>query len=513
MIKELIDIIGMSDIEDYLRKDIKLGKSICIRITEKGIDFENDVLINKDDNSKENMELRQWFKEREFYSRYLENNKAVVMSGYTRCLVTSCVKESIFFNYETFLKLLDKYNKSEEEMLEVVIDEFLDSLQSADYKKYYKNNLISIIENIKLAKCEFGEKFKIKIFLNISLENYIKSNNLYLKSKLFNKGSVVKSINKGVSTSFLCVSSKKPLLRNIANPISEISSLKSFDEAKKEYLLLSYLKENYNNLNKNNNIKIKFNPKDGVVEDFKIKITNKLDELKNNPIKYLNYFKEEVKLIDNKLLVYNLINKIMDNSIGINDPKSLKGNLKIFRNKYKEIIEEFVWDNEDRRFKILLEKIISDMYKINKDNSEKLKQIINFDINLKKYYKGERFMIDKNYIFNNIIKRWDKEVELDNNIREFLIGNIAQYLISKSNGGELGKKRMLNKYLLCKDYNKAIYLIKNDLSKLEVGIRVQKIFANICNYDNNKNIANSRCYLIGLLGENLFYKNINEGEK
>ena len=174
MLDEMIDEVGYENIIDYLENDTPLGEeTVYIRFSS----FSNviETFIFNEEN-KDN-EIALWFRKRQFYADYLGSNKAIVQGKLrTSKIVTSAIKESLIFNWKTFILKVKKELKNESTesikcLFLTVINEYYENLKKYDIERVEEiekisSKLIDLSDKIleELLKIEKIENKKIKIF-------------------------------------------------------------------------------------------------------------------------------------------------------------------------------------------------------------------------------------------------------------------------------------------------------------------------------------------------------------
>lgn len=507
MFKELIDEIGYNNILEYC-ENANLQNGIYIKINKDGnIEDKNIIEIENDKKDIENIELINWFKQRNCYSNYIDSNKAIVQRGKgvkTPKIVTSCNCYSVFFNVATILKNSKKMEMSLDKYCKNMITEYFDALinnimndknglssifKSNNIKSYMKKNKTTItkmikkffmneyllaqdkhrkkcinetkeilIQNIfvlinKLSNVKNIDKKKIKIFIDSEVDDYKKEYLLYLKPRIFlnNENNLILDDKiYGLSSELFTINSKKPLLKTNAN-LTDIPCLISIKGAIKYRNLIVYLK---GNLSKTRELgyDLIFD-KDGI-NVFDIIPFNKKDKLELKPLiikDYLNKSFDTVE-INNKKSLENSFNYFLDGNLysnKINDNSKAKS----FVVMYRDIISNYVYKDIDRDFLYALPKILNQLLNANlnpKKNVFDIMKCFNFRLSLLEYFKnnekGEVIMK-----LNNDLKERLRDINTFTiNSREefiYICGQLGYYLNSRSKASPENKKNDVSKHI------------------------------------------------------------------
>lgn len=291
MLDEIIEGIGYEKIIDYLKNNISLGNTVLIRINMLDKQFnKNNVLIldkkmqDSEELNNEEYELKKWFQKRLYFCENLGSNKAIVLSGKTSKLITSSIKESIIFNYNTLIKKVNQnYTKVSSETIAAMLNDSIEEYYDALNTKYFENSnedVLKIKEKLKsfsndivnlLIEIEDVKNRKIRILIEADINEYISSNELYLKDKIFDVGTKIKINNViyGRYSGFITLNSKKPLLK--LHGTDEINLITEKQAIEYRNLLMYLTKTNLKEIPfGKGKIKIKFNPKDMVLQNYEM---------------------------------------------------------------------------------------------------------------------------------------------------------------------------------------------------------------------------------------------------
>lgn len=284
MVKELLSAFGKYfEDEQVVLDSYKLQNGIYYLFSEYG-KLIDKLEVTKD--TDESTEIYNYFKERDYYSNYIDSNKAVE----NKLKVTednisySMNKKICSNNYLTlffknkFIKELNKNDKDSNKddkaipshIFRMGIDEYFnalinlgtsnkkgekeileslkDKVTDSDKINSNKNNMIQIfdwvIEDLKL-QTSIKNDIWIKIFTKANLEEYELASRKYIALKLFNRNDNNISINNetyGVNNYNFGLNSKKPFLELKSTPYKV--GLISFNEIRKTRNLYTWLLKN-----------------------------------------------------------------------------------------------------------------------------------------------------------------------------------------------------------------------------------------------------------------------------
>lgn len=530
MLDELIDVIGLEYMENKLRSEMEIKNSLCIRVNEDG--FLDSILIDKESNNMENLELKKWFSERLYYSESLSSNKSIVCSGYTSKIITSSIKQAVIFNIKTLTKKIEKIKEkisldiNLEELFYMSIDEYLkklkctESLISDNREKIFKVINDNIDKNIKVLIFEFD-----------TLEAYKNQQDKYLEENLFDKGTKRYS-------GFLTLNNNKPLLSNIGGKTTEIQEY-NYKDASKIYTLNRYLSKfskmkNKFELENKGCIVLRYDVKEKQIINYEY-IPQKEENNHKLNISIENVLREKssfTSIVDYNFLV-DMFNKYTDFSFNTKNKNSKKD---VLYYKYGKMIKDFWGSGQERRYSVNKEfvdiniyKILEDIIEYNNslDNKEEYKyfrisDVINFSIcvedYLKKNNKKGAVRIVKEGLFERLVCNKNNFKLKNLNEVAFISGQLAKYLTDKSN--TVSKKNILvQKYHNSRSWSTLQKYLDNDLNKYmyKCSQREKMVYGEIIyeilHLANERNVLNKeeRAWLqIGLYSDNIFYKKYEE---
>ncbi len=447
----------------------------------------------KDLNGNINSTMYSWFKERDYYSGYLNSNKA-----FGDKKIHNVNYLSLFIKYESFInsdtkkqlpgnaieklfndfKTYKKFNKKEEKEILKLFKNEIDSQNRLDDidKKYnlIKKNIDTIIEVAK----ENNIKNYIKIFFDEYIGRYKNESKFYYAIKIFNDIKYSKKIEEiwGPSDSNMGLNSKKPFLesRTKNNPIPFLITDKNALMLKQffDWLKFQSYKKNYP-LNEKLFISKHLENGEAIIDDFDF-IPNK-EELLSKSIYFKNYLmtRDGKRLIeDNTIdLLWELEEKV--DEIFYNN--QLKNNY--FNDVYNKLDKSFqniiyitrtgmvncFKKHDDRAFFQIVKKYGDDFIIEHIKHGRMLKAALSLNLKFSLLaYKGEIIM-DITTMQEKIIKKLETS-NYDNLKPEeffYLSGQIVKYLIGQSEAHEK-KGNLLEPFLRSNNAQK----IKKDIEAI-----------------------------------------------
>lgn len=479
-----------------------------------------------------------WFKERDYYSGYLNSNKAFDD------------KKIHNINYFSFFVKVESFNEQGDKQLDknAIRNQYLSLL---NYKKFKKKEEVEILKNYQsfLNTCkrkkDLAKKYRfvennilaivdiakenqvdnyIKIFFDVPIETYKLESEIYYAIKIFNDISYSQKINTlifGLSDSNMGLNAKKPYLehknKKMAAPFMVLDSdailvKKFFDWLKFQEYINKYP------LGKSFFINRDFKEKE-IVTDFDF-LPVKIDTLQK-PIKIENYIKikdkedyeinELWKLEDiadevfyNKQLKMNYFN----DDIKVSQYVSQNLQTLLFETKYA-MINYFKKYNEKEFYQVVKKYGTDFVIEHLRQNREyRAKESLNLKFSLLQH-KGEKIMDIKNMQERMIQKLETSNYEsLKGDEFFYLCGQVAKYLLTKSKSGKKDAD-MLESFLRAKNVKKLRDEIKFTFFKYkhEIGLNQAKFnnaMSLITAYEGQEMI-DSDSLLVGILSQNLFY--------
>jgi len=493
-----------------------------------------------------NYSAYEWFKERDYYSSYLNSNKSFhdkklhnvnylslfvkiesfISDDEKKKLKTTAIQEQFKYlcNYQKFKK------PKEREILETFKEQLKDRNRRKDIVRKYRwirDNIASIVE---LAK-EHEVKNYIKIFFDEPIEAYQKESNIYYALKIFNDISFSKKIEDevfGLSDSNMGLNSKKPYLEQKTRKEKAPFLIKKEDAllAKK---FLDWLKfQKYMDkkpLSDDFFINRDFREKDLIIDFDHIPL--KINQLKE-PIIIKNHlmlkYKQSTTLIEDEKIEY--LNQLEDKVDEILYNRQLKNNY--YGEVYKKLDNKFatlIYSTRDamvnyfkkydsRAFDVVIKKYATYLTIEHLVRSRFLQAgiCLNLKFSLLET-KGEKIM--------DIKKMQEKMIDslLDNSYEElnseeffYLCGQVARYLTSQSESHQKNGD-MLEAYLRANSANKLKKVIEAEYfkykHKISLGyVKFNNAMSLIMAYEEKEKLSLSKnldSFLVGALSENVFY--------
>jgi len=533
------------------------------------------IKINKDDTSKyflvkkKNRELiftdidgninsnaYQWFKERDYYSGYLNSNKAffdkkihninyfslfVKIDSFVSNNPKKILQKEVLKNHYLNLCNYKKFTKPSEKE---ILASFEDYLSNKERKKdiirkyrFIRDNLDSIV---KIAK-ENNVKNYIKIFFDEPIEKYKAESGIYYSLKIFNDIKYSEHIGNeifGLSNSNMGLNSKKPFLEHktklktipfLMTNKNAILLKKFFDWLK----IQPYKDENNKPIDRyldDNFFMQKHSANDEAeITDFDY-IPLEINKFEN-PIIIKNYLwlKSEKNVIENKKIEYLFqleqeVDDIFYNRQLINNYygevwKKLDNSFANFIYITRESMISYFRKYDDRNFYRTIKKYGSKLVieHIKKDRLFKAGLALNLKFSLLKY-KGEKVMDIKKMQKQIMDKLSDSDYKgLEKDEFFYLCGQVARYLINQSQKSDK-KGDMLEPYLRANSSLKLKRVLETDYFKYKHAINLHFVKFNnamslIMAFDNDEKLSSSPNmdnFLIGALSDNIFYMK-NEG--
>ena len=489
----------------------------------------------------------EWFKQRDYYSSYLNSNKAfndkkihnvnylslfIKIDSFISADSKKLIKDHAIKNQYKYLCNYKKFNKPQEkEILATFKEQLQDRNRRKDIIKKYKwirDNINSIVD---LAK-ENGVKNYIKIFFDEPIEKYKKESEIYYAIKIFNDISFSKNINGkvfGLSDSNMGLNSKKPYLEH---------------KTRKEKVPFMILKENAILTKKFFDwLKFqKFTEKKPLGDEFFINrdfkekdliidfdyLPVKIDKLKK-PIVIKNHLllKEDKMLIEDEKIEY--LNLLEDKVDEILYNRQLKNNY--YGEVYKKLDNKFaslIYSTRDamsgyfkkydkRGFDTVIKKYATHLAIEHLIRNRFLQAglCLNLKFSLLEE-KGEEVM-DIKAMQEKMLDRIEDADYRDLSAEEFfyIAGQVARYLISQSEAYQKNGD-MLEAYLRANNSTKLKKVIESEYFKYKHAISLGYVKFNnamslIMAYDKDEKLSKYMdSFLVGALSDNIFYMKSEE---
>jgi len=510
--------------------------------------FENDKKVDKKENCFKdlegniNHEMYEWFKERDYYSGYLNSNKSFYdkkihninyLSFYVK--IDSFIsedpkkilkRESIKQQYKHLCRY-DKFTKRQEKEL---LEGYQEYLHNRDRRKdlirkyrILEENLDGCVEKAK----ELEIKNYIKIFFDEDIEHYKKESNIYYSIKIFNDISYSTKLEDGVyglSDANMGLNSKKPFLEQKMKKTTApfllldsdaLLSKKFFDWLKFQKPINKYPLTNALFMHRD------FRDKD-LIMDFDY-VPIQIKEL-TPPIKVLNHLKvdkiEDYELkelfqleskIDELFYAKQLIFNYFNDDIKVSDFVSKELQNLLFVTKYSMI--NYFKKYDEREFYQVVKKYGSRfvLNSLRAGYELKAKESLNLKLSLQQY-KGEEIM-NIEEMFSNIKNKLDNS-EYGNLKKEeffFLSGQLANYLLAQKEQHQK-KQDLLEPYLRCNNTQKLKKELQFSFFQYKHALffsnrRFNSAMALIQAYEGKERMSdNMDSFLVGYLADNLFFE-------
>ncbi len=479
-----------------------------------------------------------WFKERDYYSNYLNSNKSFFD------------KKIHNVNYLSFFLKVESLNENGEKKLQVssIKGQYLALL---NYKKFSKPQEKEILKNYTsyLHRChrkkdvvlkyrfiennlqniakiaqENGVTNYLKIFFDADISHYKQESEIYYAIKIFNDISYSQKMNNlifGLSDSNMGLNAKKPYLEHKTKKTTAPFMILDSDAllVKKffDWLKLQDGKEKFP-LAKQFFLHRDFKEKD-IVQDFDY-IPLKIEKLKNS-ITIKNYCNikdktdfeiEELWQLENSVdeIFYNKQLKFnyFNDDLKVSQYVSKKLQTLIFQTKYAMI--NYFKKFDEREFYQVIQKFGTDFIieHLRQNHEYRAKESLNLKFSLLQH-KGEKVM-DIQTMQKKMIEKLESSNydTLESDEFFYLCGQVIKYLLSKSKAFQKDAD-MLEPFLRAKNTNK----LKDEIQftffkyKHEIGlnqIKFNNALTLISAYEKQEN-KNSDALLVGILSQNLFY--------
>jgi len=483
-------------------------------------------------------DILDWFKERDYYSGYLNSNKAFDDKKIHNINYLSFFVKVESFNEQgdkqihtnaiksQYLSLLNykKFKKKEEVAILKNYQSFLKSCKrKKDLAKKYRFIEDNIVSIVKIAKDNDVENY-IKIFFDAPIEQYKQESEIYYAIKIFNDISYSQKLNNlvfGLSDSNMGLNAKKPYLEHkTKKTTAPFMILDSEALLVKKFFDWLKLQEYHNKypLGETFFMNRDFKEKD-IVQEFDC-LSIKIEKF-NTSIKIKNFLeikeKEDVELtelwqLENTIdeIFYNKQLKMNYFNSEIKVSQYISKNLQtlIYETKYA-LVNYFKKFDEREFYQVVKKYGTSFVIEHLRQNREyKAKESLNLKISLLQY-KGEKVM-DIRAVQNKVIEKLENSNYdgLDSDSFFYLSGQVIKYLLSKSKSGKKDAD-MLEPFLRAKNVKKLKDEIKFTFFKYkhEIGLNQNKFnnaLALITAYDKEGTI-DSDSLLVGILSQNLFY--------
>ncbi|MDH1975515.1 hypothetical protein [Aliarcobacter butzleri] len=498
-----------------------------------------------------NSEIQEWFKQRDYYSSYINSNKSLFdkkihninyLSYFFKVENSDYVKDKIDEHFNILLDFGKFKDKKDKEVLESYQDILKDEDRKKDILEKCKTLKNCFDEIIEVAK-EKEIKNYIKIFFKEDLETYKKESEIYLSLKIFNDSSYNQKIENsiyGLSNSNMGLNSKKPFLENKTRKFSAPFLLKNEDALllKKffDWLKVQPYRDEENKsidryLDEHFFLQKQSNNDEAEITDFDYIPTKKDDINKHFPTIYVrnhlllenkdkklisDYEIKKLWQLEDKVdeLFYNgqlKYNYYKDNKdIKVSDFLSKELQSILFISKFSMI--NYFKKYDDREFQNIIKKY-GVQFIINHYMNErefKAKETMN----LKLAIQGEIMDIKQELEHLRNMLELEEYKQLSKDEYLFLAGQWAAYLLSLSKADNKNKTLALaEQYFKAKYISKIQNILNNDLEKFKHEIRLSnswalKAVALLKAYEDDIKLTNKDKdrFLVGFMAKNTFYE-------
>lgn len=533
-------ILGSYSLKDGLY--VKINQDNSLEFYESKTIKKEKIFLNL--NGMENSEALDWFKQRDYYSSYINSNKALFdkkihninyLSYFFKVENDEHVKDKIDEHFNILLgfgKFKDKKDKE-------VLLKYKVYLENEDRKK-------DILEKCKILKNCFDDIIKIKkeneiknyikIFFEENLETYKKESEIYLSLKIFNDSNFNQKIEDkiyGLSNSNMGLNSKKPFLENKTRKYTAPFMIENEDALilKKFFDWLKVQPYNQDRtLDEHFFIQKQSNNNEAEIIDFDY-IPSKKDDVNKyfSSIYVKNYLEleKDKKLISdyeikelwqledivddifyNKQLKFNYYKDSKDIKVSDFLSKELHSILLITRFSMINYFKKY----ENRDFLKIIKKYGTEFIinHLKHEKDFKAKQSMNLKLSL----EGEKMDIQnelqnlRDIFENENYKQLSKEEYL------FLAGQWAYYLLSLSRADNKNKTlAFAEQYFKAKHISKIQTILNNDLEKFKHEIslnskKIRKTISLLKAFENDEKISDKEKdkFLVGFMAKNIFYE-------
>ncbi len=542
-------ILGSYNLKDGLYVKIKKDETLEF--------FESKTVkrekVFTDLNGIQNSSVCDDFKKWDYYSSYINSNKALFdkkihninyLSYFFKIENSEYAKEKIDEHFNVLVDFSKYKDKKDKEVLAVFQDRLKNENRKEDILKKCLILKNSFDEIIQVAK-EKEIKNYIKIFFEEDLENYKKESEIYLSLKIFNDSKYNQKIDDviyGLSNSNMGLNSKKPFLENKNRKLTIPFMIKNKDALMLKKFFDWLKLQSYNQdrtLDEHFFIQKHLNNDEAEITEFDY-IPIKADDINKlfEPIYVKNYL--ELKDKDKKLIsdyeikeLWQLEDKIdtlfYNGQLKFNYYRDSK-DVKVSDFLSKELqsilfITKFTMINyfrkyEDRGFLNIIKKY-GTQFVINHFMNErefKAKEAMNLKLALQ---KGENMDIKQELQHLKNILEDEEYKSLSKDEYLFLAGQWAAYLLSLSKASNKNKTLALaEQYFKAKYISKMQSILNNDLEKFKHEIRLNNTWALKASsllkaYEDDSKLSDKEKdrFLVGFMAKNTFYEKRQKEEK
>ena len=544
-------------LDNYVLKDglyVKINKdeTLSYYIFKNDNKVENKADCFKNLEGTIQIEMYEWFKQRDYYSSYLNSNK----SFYDKKLhninyLSLFVKLESFISEDEkkilsstairgqYLSLLNykKFTKKEEKSILKSFQSYLSTCKrKKDLVKKYQCVEKNINECVEVAK-DMKVTNYIKLFFDTDIEVYIKESEIYYSIKIFNDIGYSKTVDNavfGLSDANMGLNAKKPYLEQKTRKLV-VPFMFSNENALMSKKFMDFLKyQDFHNkypLNEEIFIHRSFKEKDLVMDfDYLPEVINHLTQsihIKNHLHVYNNKILVEDKELDelkylekyiddifyNKQLIFNYFN----DDLKVSD--FLSKNLQTLLLETRFAMVNYFKKYNDKQFYQVIKKYGNDFVTehIRGNREFKAKESLNLKLSLLQH-KGESIM-DIQTMQKAMIEKLDTSNYDNLNSEEFfyLSGQVVKYLLLQSEQHDK-KSDLMEPFLRANSSDK----LKKDIEhtffkyKHKIGLnytRFNNAMSVIMAFESKEKLStNMDSFLVGVLSDNIFYMKKEENK-
>ncbi len=535
-------------LDNYALKEgiyIKVNTNECIKAFI--VKRKNRELIFTDLEGGLNYAAYEWFKERDYYSEWLNANKAFYdkkihninyLSFFVKIesfisdkpkkhLSANAIKMqyNYLLNYKKFTK------PKEKEILKTFFKQINNCKRKKDIVKKYRwirDNITSVVE---LAK-EHGVKNYIKIFFDEPIEKYKQESEIYYAIKIFNDISFSKNIDGevfGLSDSNMGLNSKKPYLEHKTRKekVPFMILKENAILAKKFFDWLKFQKFTEKKpLSDEFFINRDFKEKDLIIDFDYLPV--KINKLKKSVIikNYLLLKKDKMLIEDEKIEYLNLLedkideilyNRQLKNNYYGEVYKKLDNNFASLIYSTRDAMSGYFKKYDKRGFDAVIKKYATHLAIEHLIRSHFLQAGLCLNLKFSLLEEQGEEVMDIKAMQGKMINRIEDADYNNLSAEEFfyISGQVARYLISQSEAFSKNGD-MLEAYLRANNSIKLKKIIESEYFKYKHAINLGYVKFNnamslVMSYDKDEKLSKYMdSFLVGALSENIFYMKSEE---
>ena len=556
-------ILGSYNLKDGLY--VKINEDETTKCFESKTIKKEKVFTNS--NGETDSIMEDWFKQRDYYSSYINSNKALFdkkihninyLSYFFKLENSDYAKDKI----DEHFQVLSNFSKFKDTKDKEILQKYNDILKDEKRKEdiFHKHDVLkSKFDEIILIAQDRNIKNYVKIFFDADYETYKKESEIYYSLKIFNDSKYNKKIENniyGLSNSNMGLNSKKPFLENKTRKLSTPFMIKNEDALmlkkffdwlkvqpyrnKENEFIDRHLDEHFFLQKQSNNdeaevVDFDYIPirEDDVDERFKpIYVKNYLfikkdgQLIEDYEIKNLQQLEKEVdKFFYNNQLIFNYYRDNKDIKITDFLSKRLQTILFVTKNSMLNYFRKFSEFEFIQSMKKYSNELVIN-FLIEKNGSDfRAKLAMNLKLSLKEHYdiKGEKMDVKQMLQATRDILNDEQHESISRNEFLFLAGQFASFLLSLNRADNKNKTLSLaEQYFRAKNINKLHETLREDIKRYKHAInlnnkKIGKATAVLLAYESDEKLTNQDqdYFLIGFMTNNIFYesnKQINNEE-